>query len=179
MSIARAIPPMPSVYLNKHEYANFLRLKNGMLPGARIEPTQAMREVAKKLENVDERLIWTDTDGMLKNEQTWRASAIRRLPTHAPGLAVAEGQQNDVLIRTHVRTRLGDVLAAERPVGHVIELPYGSRGDAPPLAAISIHAGASEIFKPDNSTYTTSSAKKVQPQPPPHDYYVPVFSRPT
>ena len=179
MPLSRRAAPTPSVYLNKHEFADYIRLKNSNLPGAQVEFTQSMKQVARKLENVDERLIWTDTDGALAHEQTWRADSIRQLPNHIARLAVAEGQQNDVLAKTRVRTRLGDVISAERPMDYAIEMPFGYTVGAPPLAAISIYSGASELLKPDNSTYMPSSAKKVQPTPPPYEYPVPRVSRPS
>jgi len=151
------------VYLNQYEYNDYLRIKNLSLPGGAAEMTQQMRQVYKKIEGIDERFIWTDSMGALAREQTWRAESIRGLPRHQPELPEAAdtaGKNQSALVKTSVKTRLGDVF------NYASSYYIPSRG-VDRFKAITAHtrgyeSGVGKVFGKEG-TVSTSSAKKVQP----------------
>lgn len=164
MLASRSPPPrLQYVYLNQYEYNDYLRIKNAALPGLQTDLTQQMKQVMKKIEGVDDRLIWTDSMGALAQEQTWRAESIRGLPRHQPELPEAAdtaGKNQTTLVKTSVKTRLGDVL------NYASSYYMPSQG-VDRFKAITAHtrgyeSGVGKVFG-EEGTVSTSSAKKVQP----------------
>lgn len=146
-------PARHPVYLTPHEFNDYMVARAAALPGGQsLGPymTQRMRETLKKIESVPEHLIWTDTNGTMRVEDTWRAASIRRLPRHQPELEAAnhgEGKGQTALMPSKVSTRLGDVMAPERYRGQ--DRAYhalGQRGVAN-LSTNSIYAGMKESMR--------------------------------
>lgn len=177
------------VYLTPHEYHDYLVIRASALPGGQsLEPymTQRMRETLKKIANVPENLIWTDSGGMLRTEQTWRAASIRHLPRHQPELEAAnhgEGKGQTTLVRTAVRTRLGDVMAPEKYAGHDRSFYATGRKGEPILSTTSIYAGEKESMRyaepKDMERPVLNGAVGVRPYPWSEKATYPKMSRPT
>lgn len=142
-----------SVYLTPHEYHDYLVIRAATLPGGQsLAPymTQRMSETLKKIQGVQEHLIWTDTQGMLRREDTWKVGSIRHLPRHQPELEAANhggGKGQTTLVRTRVRTRLGDVMAPEQYRGQDRSFFATGKKGEPILSTTSIYAGTKESMR--------------------------------
>jgi hypothetical protein len=176
------------VYLSPHEYQDYLVIRAAALPGGQsLTPymTQRMRETLKKIEGVDDRLIWTDSNGMLRQEQTWRAGSIRHLPRHQPELEAAnhgEGKGQTTLVRSRVRTRLGDVMGPPQYMGHERSFFATGKKGEPILSTSSMYAGMTESMRtaePKDMERNVRDSIGVQPFPWSQKAQYPKMSRPT
>ena len=177
------------VYLSPHEYQDYLVIRAAGLPGGQsLAPymTQRMRETLRKIQNVPEELIWTDSNGMLRQEDTWRTASIRRLPRHQPELEAAnhgEGKGQTTLMRTTVRTRLGDVMGPQQYMGHDRSFYATGKKGEPILSASSIYAGMGEVMRTagpkDMERNVRDGSIGVQPFPWNQKAQLPKVSRPT
>ena len=177
------------VYLTPHEYQDYLVIRAASLPGGQsLEPylTQRMRETLKKVDGVEEFLIWTDSGGMLRREETWKVGSIRHLPRHQPELEAANhggGKGQTTLVRSQVRTRLGDVLAPEGYVGAQRSFYATGKKGEPILSTTSIYAGMQESMRmaepKDMERNVRDGSIGVQPYPWSSKTKYPKMSRPT
>ena len=185
------VPPSARhpVYLTPLEFNDFMVARAAALPGGQsLGPymTQRMRETLKKTEFVPEHLVWTDANGTMRREDTWRTASIRSLPRHQPELEAAnhgEGKGQTALIRTKVRTRLGDIMAPEKYRGQDrAYFALGQRGVANP-SSNSIYAGIKEAMRPmeqkDRERNVRDGSTGVHTFPYKESMKFPMMSRPT